>query len=118
MKPIYNILSLEPNENGYLAKVCFDPEHAIYKAHFPNNPVTPGVILLQICKQCALQILKQSQPILADTTIKSVRMLKFTGFIVPQKDKIINIELRQEDNTFRTSIYDDNRQYAKMQFTI
>lgn len=29
-------------------KVRFNPDHAIYSAHFPENPITPGVCLMQI----------------------------------------------------------------------
>ena len=25
--------------------------HFIYKAHFPDNPITPGVCIIQICKE-------------------------------------------------------------------
>ncbi|MDR1846875.1 MAG: hypothetical protein LBR17_01995 [Bacteroidales bacterium] len=31
--------------------VAFNAEHWIYKAHFPNHPVTPGVCIMQIAKE-------------------------------------------------------------------
>ena len=34
--------------------VCYDirlhPDHTIYKAHFPGEPITPGVCVIQIAK--------------------------------------------------------------------
>ncbi|MDR0940588.1 MAG: hypothetical protein LBM68_00005, partial [Bacteroidales bacterium] len=32
-------------------RVQFNAEHCIYKAHFPNNPITPGVCLVQIARE-------------------------------------------------------------------
>lgn len=34
------------NEDCY--RLSFDASHPIYKAHFPGNPITPGVCLLEI----------------------------------------------------------------------
>lgn len=28
--------------------IRFDPQHAIYRAHFPGNPITPGVCMIQL----------------------------------------------------------------------
>ena len=117
MKPIYNILSLEPTDNGHIAQVCFDPDHIIYSAHFPNNPITPGVILLQICKQCAKHIL-HIPPEQTDIIIQDIKMLKFTDFIIPKTNQTISILLNHTDNTFKCEIFDESHQYAKMQFTL
>ena len=32
-------------------KVILNPDHLIYKAHFPGQPVTPGVCILQIIQE-------------------------------------------------------------------
>ena len=45
-------------------------------------------------------------------------MLKFINFIVPQADKTVTISIQQTDNTFKTVIFDSEKEYAKMQFTI
>lgn len=117
MKPIYNILSLQKCGNGYSAQVSFDPEHIIYKAHFPNNPITPGVILLQICKECVMRII-QLQEDISNVIISNIKMIKFTNFIIPQTGHTINITIQQTDNIFKTTIFDNEKEYAKMQFTI
>ena len=56
-------------------QIRLNPEHAIYKAHFPGNPITPGVCIVQIVGEivgermgCKLQLrriasLKFLQPI-------------------------------------------------------
>ncbi len=44
----YNIEKTEVTGNTYSAHVKLNASHEIYKAHFPGNPITPGVCLLQM----------------------------------------------------------------------
>ena len=44
---LFHIESIEEAENGFAAILCCNPEHLIYQAHFPGNPITPGACLLQ-----------------------------------------------------------------------
>ena len=39
--------SITDTENGFTAVLRCNPEHLIYQAHFPGNPITPGACLLQ-----------------------------------------------------------------------
>lgn len=48
---LYNITEFKKNEDGFNASVHFNSSHFIYKAHFPDNPVTPGVCIIQIAKE-------------------------------------------------------------------
>ncbi len=41
------------DNNKIRVAVVLNPSHEVYKAHFPGNPITPGVCLLQM----ALEIL-------------------------------------------------------------
>ena len=40
---LFEVVSTKQGEDNYQCQVKFNPEHRIYKAHFPGNPVTPGV---------------------------------------------------------------------------
>ena len=42
------------NEDGALGYYHFDPEAAFYESHFPGNPITPGVILIETMAQIGL----------------------------------------------------------------
>ena len=42
---------LEVDEDHIVASYRFRPESEFYKGHFPGNPVTPGVILLESLAQ-------------------------------------------------------------------
>ena len=53
----FKVLAQESLENGFRCQVSLNAEHTIYQAHFPGNPITPGVCLLQI----ATELLEQHE---------------------------------------------------------
>ena len=63
--------------------VKLNPEHYIYKAHFPGHPITPGVCLLQmvgelasVAEECALEVL-------------AVKNAKYTGVVDPTENGLL-----------------------------
>ncbi len=42
-----------PSVDGVHYRIVLDPGHAIYAAHFPDNPITPGVCLIGIVRELA-----------------------------------------------------------------
>jgi 3-hydroxyacyl-[acyl-carrier-protein] dehydratase len=47
----YTINSLNFEDNVLEASISIDPKHRLYEGHFPNNPVTPGVVQLELVKE-------------------------------------------------------------------
>lgn len=45
---------IEIDENHIVGEYRFDPALDFYRAHFPGNPVTPGVILIETMAQTAV----------------------------------------------------------------
>lgn len=39
------------NETGFTSLIRLNPLHEVYKGHFPQVPVAPGVVLVQIVKE-------------------------------------------------------------------
>ena len=44
---LYFVESKDSIENGCVYTIRMNADHVIYKAHFPEEPVTPGVCILQ-----------------------------------------------------------------------
>ena len=57
--------------------IGLDAEHFIYKAHFPGEPITPGVVILQISLEL-LEILTGR-----DLQLSQVKNVKFLKIISP-----------------------------------
>ena len=48
----YTLESSEKTENGnFIANIKLNKDHDIFNGHFPGNPVTPGVCMMQIVKE-------------------------------------------------------------------
>ncbi len=81
---LYKVQSRQLSETGGEFTIALDPEHFIYKAHFPGEPITPGVCIMQIakelmeiCKDCKLNI----------TTVKNI---KFLRIITPTATPVVD----------------------------
>ncbi|MCQ2148820.1 MAG: hypothetical protein MJY45_00465 [Bacteroidales bacterium] len=70
---LYNIT--EESDNSYT--VCLDPENFIYKAHFPGEPVTPGVVIIQI----AVELLERKLGV--PIRLEGISNVKFLRIINP-----------------------------------
>ncbi len=82
----YTITSMSSEGDIINATLVINQTHKIFEGHFPGQPVTPGVCLLQIVKEITAMILKQDLQL-----IKSDE-LKFLQVIDPRQNK--EIELR------------------------
>ncbi len=87
LKDFYKVENIEKiSDAKYNATVLLNKEHAIFKGHFPGNPVTPGVCMMQIIKELSQEILGSS------LILKSSSNVKFMALINPD----INAKLRLE----------------------
>ena len=69
----YTVEKTDSTENTYIVEVLLNASHGIYEAHFPGNPITPGVCLLQI----ALELLNlKFERDLRLVQAKSIKYLK------------------------------------------
>lgn len=57
--------------------IRLNPDHVIYKAHFPGEPVTPGVVLIQISVEL-LQLLTE-----CSLQLSGIRNVKFLRTVNP-----------------------------------
>mgnify|MGYP006388634501 CR=1 FL=1 len=70
---LYSIVSDSPMENGHDFELRLNPEHFIYQAHFPGEPITPGVCIMQIAVELLEAAMKTP---LALTCVKNIKFLK------------------------------------------
>ena len=73
----FDIISSNTDHDSFTYKVKLNPQHRIYRAHFPNNPVTPGVCLVQMSTELInIQYHKNFQ-------LKTAVNIKFKKTITP-----------------------------------
>lgn len=94
----YRITSSNINGKNGLFEIEYIPSCTVYNGHFPNNPVCPGVLNIELVRECTGKILKNDT--LQISEIKQCRFLKLmtpektpkvSVYVKIEKDKIENI---------------------------
>lgn len=84
----YTIQKMEEVENGkYHAFIHLNKDHEVFKGHFPNNPVLPGVCTMQIIKELTETIVQK--PLVLSRAIN----VKFMALINPEVNPTLRLEL-------------------------
>lgn len=84
----YTIQSCEPSENGrFTARILLNKDHDIFKGHFPGNPVTPGVCMMQIVKELTEECTGRK------LFLKSASNIKFMAIINPYETPELDLQL-------------------------
>lgn len=93
LKDFYNIkTSSSPENNTFETTIELHKEHPIFKGHFPNFPVTPGVAMLQIIKELTEKQLQQT------LFLKSASNVKFLALVDPNENSTLKFSITfQED---------------------
>lgn len=76
LKDFYTINRLDQHEGGqYIAEITLHKSHLIFKGHFPGNPVTPGVCMMQIIKELTEQILSKKLLMVKSSNVKFMALI-------------------------------------------
>lgn len=74
---------LPQGQSGF--NVILNPDHLVYKAHFPGQPVTPGVCILQMIQE----LLSEQEN--TRLYISKIKNAKFINMISPVSDGRISV---------------------------
>ena len=77
LNSLYKIVSKGVQESSLRYDIQLDACHFIYQAHFPGEPITPGVCIIQIAKELLEEHLNQK------FNIKMIKNVKFLNVISP-----------------------------------
>lgn len=77
MNNLYHIVSKDVVDASIRYNIHLDASHFIYQAHFPDEPITPGVCIIQIAKE----LLEEHLGI--GLEIQKVKNVKFLNVISP-----------------------------------
>lgn len=96
LQDFYQIINTERSEGKIRTQIRLNGNHAVYAAHFPGKPVTPGVCLIQICKEI---IERETGSLLSILKLKSV---KFLQLIIPDQTSVLDVvcSIKEENGTY------------------
>ena len=88
LKDFYKVEKVEKvSEGKYNAIVYLNNEHDVFNGHFPGNPVTPGVCMMQIIKELSQEIVESSLLMISSSNVK------FMALINPDVNPRLRLEL-------------------------
>ena len=107
----YHIVAMEQGEEQCRCKVRMNPRHFIYKVHFPNFPVTPGVCMVQMASEILAEFFKRQ--FVLDTAVN----IKFRERMGPEEEATFvfsKIVFDDDRLSVSVSVENDKAQYVKM----
>ncbi len=90
----YTILQHTRQRYVDIFHISLNSDCEVYKGHFPNEPVSPGVCNIQMIKECLECIL--GYPVLLHTIQQCRLTALITPVTSPQLD--VRIQIKQQDN--------------------
>lgn len=97
---LYTIDSKESETNSVKYTILQNESNEIFKAHFPNNPITPGACLIEIGKELCEDYFGKI------LTVKTIKSVKFMNLITPVNDPRIqySIDFTQLEESIQAKI--------------
>lgn len=84
----YTLENYQKNDDGnFSANIKLNENHEIFKGHFPGNPVTPGVCMMQIVKELTEEFTGKK------LFLKSASNVKFMAIINPYETPNLQLQL-------------------------
>ena len=93
LSDFYETLDAVSNDDATMQfTIHINKDHKIFEGHFPNNPITPAVVLLQILKNC----LEQQTD--SKLRIQSTSNIKFLNPVNPglRQQLVYSVQLQNE----------------------
>jgi 3-hydroxyacyl-[acyl-carrier-protein] dehydratase len=89
---LYQIADYAETDNSITCRISYDSSHEIFKGHFPDNPIVPGVCTIAMVKAVLEASLKRK------LLLKESAAVKFLGLITPSMSPTLNLSWKEEDD--------------------
>ena len=112
MEKVYSILEVHENEDdiNYLIDINFS--HPVFKGHFPEKSVLPGVMMCDIVRYLV------SDKLGIRVQLMLAKNIKFLKMVVPSEDNTYNVKIsivaNQEKYNIRAIISQNDDAYFKL----
>jgi 3-hydroxyacyl-[acyl-carrier-protein] dehydratase len=88
LNDFFTIRDTESSATEIWAELVIDANHKIFEGHFPNQPVVPGVCMMQMIKEILEKILGK------ETNLVQAAEMKFMAVINPQENNLIQATIK------------------------
>lgn len=112
----YKVLSQKEEGDKYCCRIELQPEHIIFKAHFPGSPIVPGVCQVHIVGELLEEKLGRH------VFLSEVKNIKYLSVMSPSTQTVYDVTFQKiqpaEDSCKVVVVYTaDETPYAKLSLT-
>ena len=93
----FRVVASQQDDTTASYTVTLNPEHFVFKAHFPDNPITPGVLQIGIVEELMSDL--KGLPL----RVSQISNIKYMNIISPTDNPTFDVVLsriQQADNGF------------------
>jgi len=87
LKDFYKIEELVTVDDTTSVTITINKKHDVFQGHFPNNPVMPGVCMMQIIKEITEEVTE------ATLFMEKCSNVKFMALINPEINNVLKLVL-------------------------
>ncbi|MDT0648168.1 hydroxymyristoyl-ACP dehydratase [Zunongwangia sp. F260] len=91
LKDFYSVVQTTKKDGHFFTEIKIRKDHELYQGHFPDRPVTPGVILMQMFKE---ELERQTG---RELKFSKANNVKFMAVVDPNVDDILILESEIEE---------------------
>ncbi|MCL2390578.1 MAG: hypothetical protein FWD54_03335 [Endomicrobia bacterium] len=99
------------NQDGNIFTFFIDKNFTAFQGHFPENPLLPGIVHIEIALFCLKKLLNKN-----DAALKEVKKAKFIKPILP--DTAICAVITENGEYFNITIKDDKETYSQISIAV
>ncbi|MDT0641879.1 hydroxymyristoyl-ACP dehydratase [Zunongwangia sp. F363] len=92
LQDFYSVIQSKKEEGKVITHIRINKNHELYKGHFPDRPVTPGVVLMHMFRE---EMERQTGRKLRFSKASNV---KFMAVVDPNIDDVLIMEYETEEN--------------------
>lgn len=98
MEEIYTIQKIIEQDSVLLARLNINAKHAVFKGHFPQQPVLPGVVQIGMIKTVL------NKQFARNYQLESIKNAKYLAMVIPDENRNLVLEVKYseiEENALR-----------------
>lgn len=115
LEELFEVVSMETKAEGATLRAVLTPcrESAVYKGHFPDKPITPGVLMIQ----GVVELLERAQR--ERYTLREVKNIKYLALMTPDDIEGCTVEATLKDDGSASATYaKGDTVFAKMKLAL
>lgn len=86
-RTVFKIEQISAVENTFHYSAAIDNTHPVFKGHFPDTPVVPGVCTMLMLKQCIADAIRR------EVKYDYIKECKFLSVITPLQHKSLDVHI-------------------------